>query len=77
MRKIKYPKKPQAKPKAANLDDIQLMFNVAGEGDIGKRNRAILAFMLDSGVRAAGLCGLRLADVDFVTNSANGYRERE
>lgn len=70
MKRIRYPQKPQAKPKAATLEDVKRMFEVAGEGAMGARNRAILAFMLDTGVRAGGLCGLRVVDVDLAQKTA-------
>jgi len=44
------------------------MYDVAGVGDMGIRNRAILAFLLDTGCRAAGLCGLRLSDLSLDSN---------
>jgi len=60
MRNIKYPKVKQPQPRAAELDDLQKMFQVAKT-----RDRAIIAFMLDTGCRAAGVCNLRMTDVDM------------
>ncbi len=70
MRGVKYPARRQPQPKAANLEDLEAMFQAAGEGAYGARNRAMLLFMLDTGCRAAGLINLRLADVDFEARRA-------
>jgi integrase/recombinase XerD len=65
MRGVKYPAKRQPQPKAANMEDIEAMFQAAGDGDYGLRNRAMLIFMLDTGCRAAGVINLRLDMIDF------------
>lgn len=62
MRTIRYPQPRQPQPKAADMADILAMFAHAGEGAYGVRNRAILAFLLDTGCRAAGLVRLRAVD---------------
>lgn len=60
MRNIRYPQKPVPKHRAADIEDILKMFEAAGE-----RDRAIIAFILDTGARAGGVCGLKLPDVDL------------
>lgn len=65
MRTIRYPQPRQPQPKAADMADILAMFAHAGEGAYGVRNRAILAFLLDTGCRAAGLVRLRAVDLDL------------
>lgn len=60
MRNIRYPQKPPARHRAAELADILKMYQAAGE-----RDRAIIAFILDTGARAGGVCGLRPQDVDL------------
>lgn len=70
MRNIRYPDKPQPKPRAANLEDIRAMFTATGEGLAGTRDRAILAFLLDTGARAAGLCDLFASDLDIENRRA-------
>lgn len=65
MRNISYPNKPQPIPRAASIDDIKAMFAAAGKGTTGVRNRAILAFLLDTGARAAGVVGLKMVDLDM------------
>lgn len=71
MSRIAYPSVSNNRtPKAIDLEDLRAMFAVCREDDMGKRNRAILALLLDSGVRAAGLCGLRPGDVDIAQRRA-------
>ena len=65
MRTIRYPQPRQSQPKAADIADIIAMFAHAGERAYGVRNRAILAFLLDTGCRAAGLVRLRAVDLDL------------
>jgi integrase/recombinase XerD len=80
MRNIRYPALPKPKPKPIRVEDVAAMFEAAGSGLAGTRNRAILAFLMDTGCRAAGLCTLRAGDVDiqrgvaFVTEKGNKTR---
>lgn len=60
MRNIKYPAKQQPKPRAAALEDLQKMYAAAGT-----RDRAIIAFMLDTGCRAGGVCTLHTENLDI------------
>jgi site-specific recombinase XerD len=60
MRNVAYPKMKQPKVRAADLDDITKLFQSAGT-----RDRAIIAFLLDTGCRAAGLCSLKMHDLDM------------
>lgn len=76
MRNIRYPTKPAPKHRAAELVDILKMFEAANE-----RDRAIIAFILDTGARAGGVCGLKPADVDLekrvATVTEKGRKTRE
>jgi len=65
MRNIRYPQKPAPKHRAATLEDILKMYEVANT-----RDRAIIAFILDTGARAGGVCGLKPGDVDLATRTA-------
>jgi site-specific recombinase XerD len=65
MRTIRYPEKFQAKPKATHLETVRLMLEMAGSDDVGIRNRAISLFLLDTGCRAGGICGLRMQEIDL------------
>jgi site-specific recombinase XerD len=63
---IKYPKQPKPKlPKAVSIGDVIKLFEVCDDSPMGKRNKAILAFLLDTGCRAAGVCGLTLDALDL------------
>jgi len=70
MKRIKYPKKPEAKPKAIPLADVLKLWAATGDDLIGVRNRALLAFLLDTGCRAAGLLGLKPEDVELEQHRA-------
>jgi integrase/recombinase XerC len=63
MRSIKYPKKPEPKPKAIPLEHVARMFETCGDDVIGVRNRALLALLIDTGARTAGLLGLKPEDL--------------
>lgn len=62
-RNIRYPGKIKAQPRAAELEDIQAMFHATGNPPAGTRDRAILAFLLDTGVRSQGLRELRMSNL--------------
>jgi len=64
---IKYPKQPGAKlPRRAASDDIARVFaSLTGSGAQEVRDRALLAFMVDTGARAGGVVRLRLVDLDL------------
>lgn len=65
MRNIKYPAQPQPTPKAAAIEDIMAMFKIAGV-----RDRAIIAWLLDTGCRAQGAVTVRIGDIDFASRKA-------
>jgi integrase/recombinase XerD len=65
MARIAYPKTAEQKPKSVSLQDIVAMFNATDAGAHGARNRALLAFLIDTGCRAAGLCTLTIDKIDF------------
>lgn len=66
MANIRYPKQPRPEAsKAADHDDVDKLLAVCGSGPTSRRDRAIIAFLVDTGCRAAGLTGLKWSDVDF------------
>src|SRR5579872_5154895 len=70
MRKIAMPKKPQQLPKAVSDEDLRAMF-LATKPDLeGIRDRAILAFLTDTGCRSGGLRGLPLDRLDIKAGRA-------
>jgi len=64
-RNIKYPGKVKPSPKAASLDDIERMYQATEDTDTGTRDRALLAFLLDTGVRSQSLRELRIVNLDI------------
>ena len=65
MRNVKRPRRQQPEPKAISAADFVRLFNATGDEIAGVRNRALLAFLADTGVRMGGLVGLSVADVDL------------
>lgn len=66
MKNIKYPKAPQARsPESFTAEELEKLLRIAGEGTNGARDKAILAFMLDTGARAAGVVNLKWKDIDL------------
>lgn len=71
MLNIKYPKQPKPKlPKAITPDDVIRLLDSCEDNLLGKRNKAMIAFLADTGCRAAGLCSLRLQDLIMDTGRA-------
>lgn len=60
---IKYPSMPKPHPKAMDKEDFLKMFHATERSVMGARDRAILVFMLDTGCRRGGVCGLKVGDV--------------
>lgn len=71
MRSIRYPPQPKSKKtKAVSLDTVIAMFQAADSGMNPIRDRAIIAFALDTGCRAGGICTVQAADVDISKRKA-------
>jgi len=71
MENIDFPKQPKPKlPKAVALDDVIKLLLICDQTPMGKRNKAIIAFLTDTGCRAAGLTGLTLEALDLVQHRA-------
>lgn len=70
MSSIKYPRKPEPKPKPIRLDDLKAIFTAAGRSRSPARDRALIAFLIDTGCRAGGVVGLRLNDLDLELHRA-------
>jgi integrase/recombinase XerD len=70
MARIAYPKMPESTPKAVEMDDVIRMFQCCGDDERGRRNKSLLAFMLDTGARAQGICGLRMEYLDMTRRTA-------
>lgn len=71
MRNIKYPAQTKQRyPKAVDLGDVLRLFELIPEDAMGQRDRAIVAFLIDTGCRAHGLVSLRRVDLDLVKRQA-------
>jgi len=63
---MKLPKQPKPKlPKAISIFDIVRLIETCGDDQLGIRDAAMIAFLADTGCRAAGVCGLKLIDLDM------------
>lgn len=79
--KIKTPKTPDREVEILSQDEItRIMYQFNHHTEIGSRDLAIFAFMLDTGVRASELCDLRLQnlhlDQGYALVYGKGMKER-
>lgn len=70
MQHIKRPPKPQKLPKAINSKDLIKLFEATGENLAGIRDRALLAFLADTGARLGGVQSLTMENVFIDSNKA-------
>lgn len=67
IRKVHGPKTPARAMEPVDLDDVnRLLDTCQGNSLLDLRDRAILLFLLDTGLRAFELCALDLGDVDLI-----------
>ncbi len=80
MRSIKRVKVPKPKPKAINPKDFVKLFNATLQNKGGIRDKAILAFLADTGARLGGLLSVTLDNLDMTRRRAivreKGGKER-
>lgn len=82
MANIKRPPMIEPKPKGITPEDFEALFLATWKGEArrGKRNRAILAFLYDTGCRAGGLLSLERDRLDLLNRRAivreKGNKER-
>lgn len=60
MRNIRRPKRAPKAPKAINPKDLVKLFEATGENEAGSRDRALLAFLADTGARLGGMRSLTI-----------------
>lgn len=65
MGNIKQPKRRTSRPRAMSPDDAAKMMAATGDTVEGKRDRALLAFMIDTGCRAQTIFKLELEQLDL------------
>jgi integrase/recombinase XerD len=70
MKNIRRPARRNPDPKGISIDDLKALFEAAGGGQAGARDRAILAFLIDTGCRAQGLLELTLDRLDIPQSRA-------
>lgn len=70
---IPTPVLPEAEPKAIDPDDLNRLI----EACYGERDRAIVVMLADCGLRASGLCGLLITDVDFANHMLRVIEKRQ
>lgn len=66
IRKVKAPKVPKTQLQPVKIATIQKMVETCGSSFTGKRDKALLLCLLDTGVRAAELCTMNIEDLDRV-----------
>ncbi len=80
MENIRQPKRKAGQPKGISLGDVARLLAVCGDDLEGQRDKALIAFLLDTGVRAQSVFELRLAQLDmerrrvFVQEKGQGTR---
>ena len=62
---VKAPKTPRRLPQVLSVDEISLLLEDHGDGDLAVRDRAILELFYSSGLRLAELAGLDTSDIDL------------
>ena len=70
--KLRPPKVPKTIVTAFSPEQIKRMADLCAQSRDPLRNRAIVLFMADTGVRAAELCALRLDQIDGATRERQG-----
>jgi site-specific recombinase XerD len=69
IRKVKAPRKIIKPIKPVSLNAIQALLDTCDNSRIGRRDKAILLTLLDTGVRASELCAMNWEDTDTVYGS--------
>jgi len=74
MKGIRFPKEPEQKPKAIDLEDVTKMLATCGEDASGLRNRALMLFLLDTG--APGECAVCWSKILILSIGAHESRKK-
>ncbi len=62
---VQAPKPSRRLPATLDADQVAALLELAGDGDVAVRDRAILELFYSSGLRLAELVGLDIHDIDF------------
>ena len=65
--KVKAPKVPQEILEPADISDVQRMIDTCKTDFLGRRDKAIFLFLLDTGVRASELLAIRRDEINLIT----------
>jgi integrase/recombinase XerD len=80
MSRIRYPQPLPQQPKGIKPDDIIRLLNATSDDLTGRRDRALLAFLADTGARLGGIVSLQLEALDLVRQQAlvteKGHKQR-
>jgi site-specific recombinase XerD len=66
MRKFEKPRCPASHIAPSSAEQIDLLFTAAERSTNPLRDKAMLFLLLDTGMRASELCGLRMCDLDLM-----------
>jgi|APSaa5957512622_1039677.scaffolds.fasta_scaffold82868_1 integrase/recombinase XerD len=67
--KVKAPRLPKEQIQPVSIETIQSMLSTCDSTHLGKRDKAILLCLLDTGARAEEFCSMNLEDLDRVYGS--------
>lgn len=77
---LKAPRAARRLPQVLDADEAVQLVELPTEGELGRRDRALLELFYSSGLRLSELCGLRWHDLDFASGLVNvlgkGNRQR-
>jgi site-specific recombinase XerD len=62
-KRVVMPRKDSLVLRTLTPTEVAALLDAAGQGQLRERDRAIVACLVDTGVRASELCGLRLEDI--------------
>lgn len=83
VRRFEMPRKEKKVLQILSTEQVRVLFRACELGTQPERDRALLSVLLETGIRVAELCKLRVEDVHFETEAAwlkiqgKGRRERE
>ena len=77
---LKAPRAPRRLPQVLDADEAVQLVELPTDGELGRRDRALLELFYSSGLRLSELCALTWRDLDFASGLVNvmgkGNRER-
>lgn len=82
VRMVEPPRLPHAYPRNIEADEVEKLLTVIGDSTwMDKRDRAIVLFLWDTGVRAEELCNLEMRDLDLqqrraLVRNGKGHKDR-